>query len=188
MVVKYIKDSIDPIIDSVKFSNKKRLDNLVLDQMREKALRTIRSKNDKNSIELVNKAQERFERTLQLRFQLDKLDRRFNENMPPPALNIMDKLQFRSKELDKEVIEQYSEQWNSIIRKTKLDLTSIMRVAKKTEIDKGEREHLELVEKIPVDIRKAYSELVHTVKIRNDRVVQKKMNFLEKRAIRIIGE
>ena len=188
IVVQYIKNSIDSLIDSVKISNKKRLDNLVLDQMREKALRTIRSKNDKVSLEIVNKAQDRFERTLQLRFQLDKLDRRFNENMPPPALNIMDKLQFRSKELDKEVIEQYSEQWNSIIRKTKLDLTSIMRVAKKTEIDKGEREHLELVEKIPEDIRKAYSELVHTVKIRNDRIVQKKMNFLEKRAIRIIGE
>ncbi|CAF2773875.1 unnamed protein product [Rotaria sp. Silwood2] len=121
IVVKYVKDSIEPIIDSLKDSNKKRLDNLILDQMKEKALRTIRSKGNKNSLELIDKAQMRFERNLQLKFQLDKLDRRLNENMPPPALNIMDKLQCRSKELNKEVIDQYSEQWNNIIRKTKLD-------------------------------------------------------------------
>ncbi|CAF4829377.1 unnamed protein product, partial [Rotaria sp. Silwood2] len=121
IVVKYVKDSIEPIIDSLKDSNKKRLDNLILDQMKEKALRTIRSKGNKDSLELIDKAQMRFERNLQLKFQLDKLDRRLNENMPPPALNIMDKLQCRSKELNKEVIDQYSEQWNNIIRKTKLD-------------------------------------------------------------------
>ena len=50
--------------------------------------------------------------------------------LPPPALNIMDKLQFRSKELSSEAREQYSEQWNSIIRKAKLELTSVMRLAK----------------------------------------------------------
>jgi len=180
-VVQYIKNSIEPFIDSLKISNKKRLDNLVLDQIRAKALRTIENKCSKNSLEIVNKAQIRFERTLQLKFQLDKLDRRLNENMPPPALNILDKLQFRSRELSQEIKAQYSEQWNSILRKAKLELTSIMRIAKKTEIDNSENEHLELVEKIPVEVRSAYSELVHTVKVRQDSVVQKKLNFLERK-------
>ncbi|CAF4489283.1 unnamed protein product, partial [Rotaria sp. Silwood2] len=130
IVVQYIKNSIDPLIDNLKNSNQKRLDNLILDQIKEKALRIIRSKNNKNSLELVDKAQATLERTLELKFQLDKLDRRLNENMPPPALNIMDKLQFRSKVLSNENKEQYSEQWNNVIRKSKLDLTSIMRLAK----------------------------------------------------------
>ncbi|CAF4337954.1 unnamed protein product, partial [Rotaria sp. Silwood2] len=118
LIVQYIKDSIEPVIDILKDSNKKRLDNLVIDQMKEKALRTIRNKSNKDSLELLDKAQIRFERMLQLEFQLDKLDRRLNENIPPSALNIMDKLQFRSKELNKEVKDQYSEQWNNVIRKT----------------------------------------------------------------------
>ncbi|CAF4588986.1 unnamed protein product, partial [Rotaria sp. Silwood2] len=99
IVVNYVKDSIEPIIDILKDSNKKRLDNLILEQMKEKALRKIRNKGNKDSLELIDKAQMRFERNLQLKFQLDKLHQRLNENMPPPALNIMDKLQFRSKEL-----------------------------------------------------------------------------------------
>jgi hypothetical protein len=185
-VVQYIKNSIEPLVDILKSSNQRRLDNLVLDQMREKALRTIKGKCDKDGLEYIGQVQNRYERTLQLRFQLDKLDRRLNENMPPPALNIMDKLQFRSKELDNVAKEQYSEQWNSVIRKAKLELTSIMRLAKVTEIDKSEKEHLELVQKIPVGVRPAYNELVHTVKVRQDRVVQKKLHFLEKRAQQII--
>ncbi|CAM4985570.1 unnamed protein product, partial [Rotaria socialis] len=130
IIVKYIKDSVEPLIDRLNSSNQKRLNNLLLDQMREKAVRIIRNKADKDSLELVEKTQMRLERTLELKFQLDKLDRRLNENMPPPALNIMDKLQFHSRELSNENKEQYSEQWNSIIRKAKLDLTSIMRIAK----------------------------------------------------------
>ncbi|CAF4869111.1 unnamed protein product, partial [Rotaria sp. Silwood2] len=84
IVVNYVKDSIEPIIDILKDSNKKRLDNLILDQMKEKALRKIRNKGNKDSLELIDKAQMRFERNLQLKFQLDKLHQRLNENMPPP--------------------------------------------------------------------------------------------------------
>jgi hypothetical protein len=186
IVIQYVKDSIEPIIDSLRKSNQRRLDNLMLDQMNEKALRTIRDKGNKDSLELVDRAKMRFERTLELRFQLDKLDRRLNENMPPPALNIMDKLQFRSRELSNETKEQYNEQWNNIIRKSKLELTTVMRIAKVAEIDKSEKEHLELLEKIPVEIRAAYRELVHTIKIRQDRRVQKKLNFLERKAKGII--
>ena len=83
-VVGYVKNSIEPLIDSLKQSNQKRIDNLVLDQMREKALRTIKAKCSKDSLEQIGKAQDRFERTLQLKLQLDKLDKRFNENMPLP--------------------------------------------------------------------------------------------------------
>jgi hypothetical protein len=174
------------MIDILKESNKKRLDNVILDQMREQAIRTIKSKGTKESIELIEKSQMRFERTLELKFQLEKLDRRLNENMPPPALNIMDKLQFRSRELNKEAIEQYTEQWNNILRKSKLDLTSVMRLAKTAEINKSEKEHLELIEKVPVEIRKAYQDLMHTVQMRHDRTVQKKLHFLEKKAIRTV--
>ena len=186
VVVKFIKNSVDTLIDILKNSNQKRLDNLLLDQMREKAVRIIRNKADKDNLDLVEKTQMRLERTLELRFQLDKLDRRLNENMPPPALNMIDKLQFRSRELSNESKEQYSEQWNSIIRKTKLDLTSVMRIAKVAEIDKSDKEHRELVEKIPIEIKKAYKDLEHTIEIRHNRSVQKKLDFLERRARVII--
>lgn len=185
-VVQYIKNSIEPLIDILEISNQKRLDNLVLDQIREKAIRSIRNKASQVALEHIGRAQNKFERSLELKFQLDKLDRRLNENMPPPALNIMDRLEFRSQELSNESKEQYSEQWKSVIRKSKLDLTSIMRLAKVAEIDKSEKEHIELVEKIPVELRNEYKEIIHTIQVRQDRVVQKKLNFLEKRAQRTI--
>ena len=108
-VIEYTKKCVDPIIETVKKANQQRLDNLLLDQMNEQARQVIREKATRENIEQINLAQQRFERTLHLKFQLDKLDRRFNENMPPPALNIMDKLQFRSRELADDAKEQYSE-------------------------------------------------------------------------------
>ncbi|CAF1058687.1 unnamed protein product [Adineta steineri] len=44
IVIKYVKNSIEPLIDILKNSNRKRLDNLILDQIKERALRTIRNK------------------------------------------------------------------------------------------------------------------------------------------------
>jgi hypothetical protein len=99
--------------------------------VREKALTAIRNKCSELELGHVDKAQNRLQRSLQLKFQLDKLDRRFSENMPPPASNILDQLQVRSNELSSEAKEQYSEQWNSILRKARLDLTAVMRIAKK---------------------------------------------------------
>jgi hypothetical protein len=177
----YIESSIEPLIDSLVKSNQKRLDNLVLDQMREKAMRTIENKATRENKVSIEKAQSRFERGLQLKFQLDKLDKRLNENMPPPALNIIDRLQFRSKELDSEIKEQHSEQWNSIIRKTKLELTTVMRTAKVAEIDKADREHKELADKIPIGLRQAYKDLTHIIQVRQERVAKKKLDFLERR-------
>ena len=147
LTVQHVKNSVDPLIDILVISNKRRLDNLFLDQLRDKAVRTVLSKCSNDDIEQIEKAQNRFERTLQIKFQLDKLNRRLNENMPPPALNIIDKLEFRSKELSKENKEQYIEQWNNIIRKTKLELTSAMRLGKTAGIEKSEREHQEVVRK-----------------------------------------
>lgn len=184
-VIEFVKNSIEPLIDFLNSSNQKRLDNLVLDQMREQALRTIRTKCSQLEIGHIEKTQTKFERSLDLKFQLDKLDRRLNENMPPPSLNVLDKLEFRSKELSPESKAQYSEQWNSVLRKTKLELTSIMRLAKTTEIANCEKEHSELVEQIPVEIRRTYRELVHTVQVRQDKVVEKKLHFLDRKAQRI---
>jgi hypothetical protein len=185
-VIEYTKKSIDPIIETVKRSNQQRLDNLLLDQMNEQARRVIKEKATRENIEQINLAQQRFERTQHLKFQLDKLDRRLNENMPPPALNILDKLQFRSRELTDATKEQYSEQWNSIIRKTKLEITSIMRAAKTAEIEKSEKEHQALVEKIPNDLRKAYRDVIHTVEIRHNQKNEKKLSFLVRKAQRIV--
>ena len=158
----------------------------MLDQMRDKALRTMRNKCSQIELDQIKTAQNKFERSLQLKFQLDKLDRRLNENMPPPSLNMLDKLQFRSKDLSDENKAQFSEQWNTVLRKAKLDITSIMRLAKTKEIEISEKEHSELVEKIPVEIKKTYRELVHTIKIRQDKLVEKKLHFLDKKAARTI--
>jgi hypothetical protein len=185
-VVEFIKNSIEPIIESLKISNRRRIENMILDHIKEKAIRTIRLKSNQQDIEHIERAEDKFERVQQLKFQLAKLDRRLNENMPPPALNVLDKLQFRSKELSNEAKEQYNEQWNTVIRKTKLEFTSIMRIAKVAEIEKSEKEHRELAEKIPTEIRSAYRDLIHTIEIRHSQKNQKKLDFLEKKAIRII--
>ena len=61
-----------------------------------------------------------------------------------------------------------------------------MRIAKVAEIDKSNKEHSELIEKIPVEIRKAFKDLEHTIEIRHNRSVQKKLDFLERKARGII--
>lgn len=97
---------------------------------------------------------------------------------------MLNKLEFRSRELSKENIEQYNEQWKNVIRKSKLDLTSIMRSAKVKEIEKNEQEHTELTEKIPVSIRPAYRDLIETIRIRQEKISQKKIHFLERKGKR----
>ena len=184
IVVEFVKSSVEPLIDQLNSSNQKRLDNLVLDQMSEQAVRTMRNKCSQLELGHIEKTREKFERSLELKFQLDKLDRRLNENMPPPSLNVIDKLQFRSNELPPDTKAQYSEQWNAVLRKAKLELTSIMRLAKTTEIAKSEKEHSDLVEQIPVNIRTTYRELVHTIQIRQDKAAEKKLHFLDRRAQR----
>ena len=57
-----------------------------------------------------------------------------------------------------------------------------MRLAKTKEIEISEKQHAQLAEKIPVEIRSAYNQLVHTIKIRQDQVGQKKLQFLARNA------
>lgn len=185
-VSQFVRESVESLIEKVRIANRTRIDNVMLDQIRERAIKTIRERATRDNIEKIENARLKFERTLELRFQLDKLDRRLNENMPPPALNAMDRLQFRSRELTNETREQYSEQWNSVIRKTKLELTSIMRSAKTTEIAKNEKEYQELFEKIPIELRNAYRDLIHTVEMRHSRRHEKKLTFLEQKAKRTV--
>lgn len=85
-------------------------------------------------------------RTLHLKLPFDKLEKRFVENMPPPSLNIFDKLELHAKELrtDNNHLKSLREQWKNILRTTKLDLTCLMREA---EIGEAEKQHEELAKK-----------------------------------------
>ena len=49
------------------------------------------------------------------------------------------------------------------------------------EIDKSEIARLELVQKIPVEIKQAYKDLIHIIQIRHPRRVQRKLIFLKKK-------
>ncbi|CAF2108360.1 unnamed protein product [Rotaria magnacalcarata] len=180
----YIINNIDPIVDIFQKTNRKRLDNLILDQMKEKATREIKSKCPVNQLEKVKKLEEQYARILNLQFQLKKLEKRMNLNMPPPYLNIMDKIQLRSKELDSNEIAQFTEQWNNIVRHAKKDFTSIMMVAKTAEIEKIEKKYQETVQKLPEYIRQSLNTLVHTIRTRHDQTTEKKIHFLEQKAWR----
>ncbi|CAF4275494.1 unnamed protein product [Rotaria sp. Silwood2] len=145
----YITDSIDPIVDKFKQSSRKRLENLILDQMKEKAIRQIKDKCEIDELEKIKRLEEQYVLMLNLRFQLRKLEKRLNLNMPPPYLNAIDKIQLHSKELDNNEIEQFTEQWNNIIRHAKKDFTSIMIMTKTTEIEKIEKKYHESLQKLP---------------------------------------
>ena len=89
----------------------------------------------------------------------------------------MDKLQLRSKELDKNEIEQFIEQWNNIIPSAKKNFPSIMTFAKTVEIEKIEKKYKESLERLPDYIREPFVILVHTIKTRYDQTTEKKINF-----------
>ncbi|CAF3751335.1 unnamed protein product [Rotaria sp. Silwood1] len=181
----YIINNIDPIVDTFKKTNRKRIDNLILDQMKEKAIRQIKNKCRIDELEKVKKLEEQYMRMLNLRFQLRKLEKRLNLNMPPPYLNAIDKLQLRSKELDRNEIEQFTEQWNNIIRHAKKDFTSIMIMTKTAEIEKIEKKYQESLERLPEYIREPFDTLIHTIKIRHDQTTEKKIHFLERKTYRM---
>jgi vacuolar-type H+-ATPase subunit H len=104
--------------------------------------------------------------------------------MPPPYLNVMDKLQLRSKELDNNEIEQFTEQWNNIIRHAKKDFTSIMIFAKTAEVEKLEKRYKESLETLRECIREPFDTLIHTIKTRHDQITEKKIHFLEQKTYR----
>jgi hypothetical protein len=182
-VVNFVKSIIEKSLENKKSSDQKRLDNLLLDQIREKATLDIRTRTPSEQ-QYIQKAHEKFMRTLDLKLQLDKLEMRFVENMPPPSLNIFDKLELHAKELktDNNCLRLLREQWKNILRKTKLDLTSLMRQAKIAEIEEINRQYEEIIKNLPEHLKESYDTLCHVSRTRQNQYAKKKLNFLGKRA------
>ena len=183
-VVELIKSINEKSIENKKNEDKKRLDNLLLDQMREQAAVDIKQIGSQLEQEYVQKVHSKFTRILDLKLQLDKLEKRFVENMPPPSLNIFDKIELHAKGLkpDNSHLQCLREQWKNTLRKAKLDLTSLMRQAKVAEIEEANKEYEELTEKIAEHLHEPYDILCHVSRTRHNQVAKKKLNFLEKRA------
>ncbi|CAF4656376.1 unnamed protein product, partial [Rotaria sp. Silwood2] len=157
-VVNFVKSILEKTLENKKKDDQRRLDNLILDQKREEArlrMKEIASQSEQQSIQYL---QEKFKRTLDLKLQLDKLEIRFVENMPPPSLNIFDKIELHAKELKSDNTELCSlrEQWKNILRKTKLDLTMLMRRAKIVEIEEAKTEYNELLNKLSNHFRQPH--------------------------------
>ena len=127
---------------------------------------------------------EKFMRKLNLQLQLEKLEKRFLENMPPPSLNTFDRLELHAKGLRTEnnQLKSLREQWKNILRKTKLDLTSLMRQAKIIEIEEVNKQYEELKMEVSEHLRESYDIVCYVSRTRHDQLAKKKLNFLEKRA------
>ncbi|CAF0946678.1 unnamed protein product [Rotaria sordida] len=131
-VISFVKNTIEKVLENKKKNDQKRLDNLLLDHKREKATQIIKNTATQSEQQLIQCLHKKYMRTLELKLQLDKLEMRFIENMPPPSLNIIDKLQLYAKELEPNdnQLNSLREQWKNVLRKAKLDLTALMRQAK----------------------------------------------------------
>ena len=123
-------------------------------------------------------------RKLNLQSQLDKLETRFVQNMPPPSLNIFDKLELHAKELKTydNRLNSLREQWKNTLRKAKLDLTSLMRQAKIIEIEEVGKQYEELEKQLSEHLHESYSKICHVTYTRHNQFARKKLNFLLKRA------
>jgi hypothetical protein len=183
-VVGLVTGVVEKSLESKKKSDHKRLDNLLLDQIREEAILDIERLATSSEYQRAQKLHEKFQRTLDLKLQLDKLERRFIMNMPPPSLNVFDKLELHAKGLKSDTTQLCSlrEQWKNVLRKTKLDLTALMRQAKVVEIDEATRKYAELQKELSEQLRKSYSNLCHVTQVRHEEFARKKLNFLAKRA------
>jgi hypothetical protein len=183
-IVGLVRQIVEKTIESKTNNDKKRLDNLLLDQMRKKASLFIEQKGTIDQQEHIKKTYEKFLRTLELKFQLDKLEKRFVDNLPPPSLNILDKLELHAKELkaDNNHLKSLREQWKNILRKTKLELTHLMRQAKIVEIEKTNAEYNELEKKLADNLRESYNTICQVSQTRHNQFAKKRLNFLAKRA------
>ena len=182
--VTFVKKITEKVLENKKNSDQKRLDNLLMDQMREKAIQEIQRISTQSEQQYIENLHEKFMRTLELKLQLDKLEKRFVENLPPPSLNIFDKLQLHAKGLkpDDNHLSSLREQWKNVLRKTKLDLTTIMRQTKVIELEAAQKEYDKLIEKLPDRYQDAYDTLCNISRTRHDQFTKKKLHFLEKRA------
>ncbi|CAF3424964.1 unnamed protein product [Rotaria sp. Silwood2] len=141
-VISLVKNIVEKVLERKQLDDQKRIDNLILDHKREKALQIIRNIGHESVQQYIENLKEKFQRTLDLKLQLDKLEKRFVENMPPPSLNIFDKLQLYAKQLkpDDKNLSSLREQWKNVLRKTKLELTTLMRQAKIIELEQINKE------------------------------------------------
>ncbi|CAF1365852.1 unnamed protein product, partial [Rotaria sordida] len=83
--------------------------------------------------------------------------------MPPPSLNIFDKLQLHAKEVksDNNQLKSLRKQWTNRLRKMKIDLTTLMREAKIVKIEKARKEYKKLVNKFLKQLREPYDTIRH---------------------------
>jgi hypothetical protein len=152
--------------------------------MREKANREIQRIATRSEQQHLQTAHEKLMRTFDLKLQLDKLEKRFLENMPPPSLNIFDKLELHAKGLkpDNSHLSSLREQWKNVLRRAKLDLTALMRQAKVVELEEAVKEHQDLVEQISLPLREPFETLSNVSRSRHNQMAKKKLDFLDKRA------
>jgi hypothetical protein len=104
--------------------------------------------------------------------------------MPPPSLNVIDRLELYAKGVksDNNQLKSIRERWKNTLRKTKLELTMLMREAKIVEIEEEKREHNELLGKLSNHLRESYNTISHVTEMRHNQIAKKKVNFLAKRA------
>ncbi|CAF0906335.1 unnamed protein product [Rotaria sp. Silwood1] len=83
--------------------------------------------------------------------------------MPPPSLNIFDKLELHAKRLksDNNQLKSLHERWKNILRKTKLDLTTLMREAKIGEIEEAKKEYQDLLDKLSDQLKESYNAICY---------------------------
>ncbi|CAF2674713.1 unnamed protein product [Rotaria sp. Silwood2] len=139
----------------------------------------MREKAAQSGQQYIQNLHQKLIRTLDLRWQLDKLEKRFVENMPPPSLNVFDKLQLHATGLkpDDNYLSSLREQWKNILRKTKLDLTTSMRQAKIAELEQANKEYEELMKKLSDNCRQSYDVMCHVPPSRHTQFTKKKLNF-----------
>ncbi|CAF4419158.1 unnamed protein product, partial [Rotaria magnacalcarata] len=162
-VISLVRNIIEKVLEKKQSDDQKRIDNLILDHKREKALLTIRNIGNESAQQYIENLKEKFQRTLDLKLQLDKLEKRFVENMPPPSLNIFDKLQLYAKQLqpDDKHLSSLREQWKNVLRKTKLELTTLMRQAKMIELEQANKEYDALKKDLPKHLCESHDTICH---------------------------
>lgn len=183
-VVDFTKQNLERTLENKKKDDERRLDNLRLDQVREEGILEINRIASLTEQQYIGKLQDKFKRTLDLKLQYDKLEKRFVENMPPPSLNTLDRIELHAKELssDNNQLKSLRERWKNVLRKTKLDLTTIMREAKIVEIEQARREYQDLLNRLPEHLKQAYNAIAQVIETRHNQFAKKKLNFLAKRA------
>ncbi len=94
--VELVKSIVEKTHDNKKKADEKTLENRQNDQMKKQAIIEIEKIATALEQKHVETLGNKYKRTLDLKLQLDKLEKRLVENMPPPSLNIFIKLEFHA--------------------------------------------------------------------------------------------